>query len=88
LVFFMAFFMNVKILQTLKFQKIMMLVMVGLLVATLLIGSNINGSKSWIHLGFMNLQASEFLKIALVLYLSFMIEKKRPRVFREPKVLM
>ncbi|MCU5745682.1 FtsW/RodA/SpoVE family cell cycle protein [Staphylococcus sp. SQ8-PEA] len=87
IVFFMAFFMNVKVLQTLRFQKLMMLTMLVLLVATLLIGSNINGSKSWIHLGFMNLQASEFLKIALILYLSFMIEKKRPQVFKKVSVL-
>ena len=70
LVFFMAFVMNVKLLETIKFQKWMMLGIILLLVATLLVGSNINGSKSWINLGFMNLQASELLKIALILYLS------------------
>ena len=33
----------------------MMLGIILLLMATLLVGSNINGSKSWINLGFMNL---------------------------------
>ena len=37
---------------------------------------NINGSKSWINLGFMNLQASELLKISIILYIPFMIEKE------------
>ena len=35
----------------------------------------------------MNLQASELLKIALILYIPYMIEKKRPRVFKQPKLL-
>ncbi|ANR67814.1 MULTISPECIES: cell division peptidoglycan polymerase FtsW [Staphylococcus] len=87
LVFFMAFFMNVKFLESIKFQKWMMMIMVALLVATLLVGSNINGSKSWLNLGFMNLQASELLKIAIIVYIPYMIEKKRPKVFKNPKLL-
>ena len=87
LVFFMAFFMNVKFLESIKFQKWMMMIIVGLLVATLLVGSNINGSKSWLNLGFMNLQASELLKIAIIVYIPYMIEKKRPKVFKNPKLL-
>ena len=87
LVFFMAFFMNVKFLESIKFQKWMMMIMVALLVATLLVGSNINGSKSWLNLGFMNLQASELLKIAIIVYIPYMIEKKRPKVFKNPILL-
>ena len=87
LVFIMAFVMNVKFLETIKFQKWMMLGIILLLMATLLVGSNINGSKSWINLGFMNLQASELLKIALILYIPYMIEKKRPKVFKNPKLM-
>ncbi|OEL02732.1 cell division peptidoglycan polymerase FtsW [Staphylococcus casei] len=88
LVFFMAFFMNVKFLASTQFQKWMMTGIIVLLGATLIVGSNINGSKSWINLGFMNLQASELLKIAILLYIPYMIEKKRPKVFKEPKLLM
>ncbi|RIM72866.1 FtsW/RodA/SpoVE family cell cycle protein, partial [Staphylococcus arlettae] len=68
IVFFMAFFLNVKFLATTRFQKWMMALLVILLLATLVVGSNINGSKSWINLGFMNLQASELLKIGIILY--------------------
>ncbi|MBJ3773698.1 FtsW/RodA/SpoVE family cell cycle protein, partial [Klebsiella pneumoniae] len=39
------------------------------------------------NLGFMNLQASELLKIGIILYIPYMIEKKRPRVFTQPKLL-
>ena len=63
------------------------LIIIILLAATLVVGSNINGSKSWINLGFMNLQASELLKIAIILYIPYMIEKKRPKVFKQPKLM-
>lgn len=86
IVFFMAFFMNVKFLQQKRVQQGMMLIIFLLLFATLLIGKNINGSKSWINLGFMNLQASELLKIAIILYLPYMINKKRPQVFTNSKL--
>jgi rod shape determining protein RodA len=45
-----------------------------LLLATLVVGKNINGSRSWIPLGFMNLQPAEtckiFVSLALAKYLS------------------
>ena len=61
--------------ETTQCPKWMMIGIFVLLLITLVIGKNINGSKSWINLGFMNLQASELLKIAIILYLPFMIEK-------------
>ncbi len=42
--------------------------------------------KSWINLGFMNLQASELLKSAIILYIPFMISKKMPRVLSKPSL--
>ena len=54
-----------------------------LLLLTLIIGKNINGSKSWINLGFMNLQASELLKIAIIMYIPFIIDRKMPRVKKD-----
>lgn len=38
-----------------------------LMVLTLLIGTEINGAKSWLNLGFFNLQTSELMKIATIL---------------------
>jgi rod shape determining protein RodA len=40
-----------------------------LLLYTLFKGNNINGSTSWLNLGFFSLQPSEFMKIFLILYL-------------------
>lgn len=87
IVFFMAFIMNVKILKQPNVQKWLMIGIFVLLLITLVIGKNINGSKSWINLGFMNLQASELLKIAIILYLPFMIEKKMPAVRNKIKLI-
>jgi cell division protein FtsW len=87
IVFFMAFIMNVKVLKQPKVQQWMMIGIFVLLLITLVIGKNINGSKSWINLGFMNLQASELLKIAIILYLPFMIEKKMPAVRNKIKLI-
>lgn len=88
IVFFMAFIMNVKILKKPNVQKGMMIGIFLLLLLTLVIGKNINGSKSWINLGFMNLQASELLKIAIILYIPFMIEKKMPAVRQNIKLIL
>ena len=49
-------------------------------ILTLIVGKNINGSKSWINLGFMNLQASELLKIAFILYIFLCDRSKLPQV--------
>lgn len=87
IVFFMAFFFNTKLLQQTKIQQIMVVGIIILLVATLIFGSNINGSKSWLRLGVINLQVSEFLKLVIILYIPFMIEKRRAQVFRDPKIM-
>ncbi len=47
----MAFIMNVKVLKKPNVQKGMMIGIFILLLLTLVIGKNINGSKSWINLG-------------------------------------
>lgn len=84
----MAFIMNVKVLKKPNVQKGMMIGIFILLLLTLVIGKNINGSKSWINLGFMNLQASELLKISIILYIPFMIEKKMPAVRHNIKLIL
>ena len=64
-----------------------MIIIFVLLFLTLIVGKNINGSKSWINLGFMNLQASELLKIAFILYISYAISRKLPQVREKIKVI-
>ncbi len=42
----------------------------ALLIITFIIGLEVKGSKRWIDLGFVNFQASEFLKIFYIMYLA------------------
>ncbi|MGD6768461.1 FtsW/RodA/SpoVE family cell cycle protein [Mammaliicoccus lentus] len=88
IVFFMSYFMHINILKNKRVQQIMIFSVFGLLVLTLLIGTEINGSTSWINLGFMNLQASEILKVVMILYLSFIIDKRRNRLKQFKLALM
>ncbi|CAD7360145.1 MULTISPECIES: cell division peptidoglycan polymerase FtsW [Staphylococcus] len=88
IVFFMAYIMDVKILKKRNVQLGMMAMIIFLLFATLAFGSEINGSKSWLNLGFMNLQASELLKIAIILYVPYIIERKRFEIQRNPSVIL
>lgn len=49
---------------------------IGLLLAVLLIGSEIKGSKSWIRLGGFSIQPAEFAKITLILMVSTVLKYK------------
>ncbi|MCJ0911503.1 FtsW/RodA/SpoVE family cell cycle protein [Mammaliicoccus sciuri] len=88
IVFFMSYFMHINVLKNKRVQQIVIFTIFGLLVLTLLVGTTINGAKSWINLGFMNLQASEILKVAMILYLSFIIDKRRNRLKQFKLALM
>jgi len=50
--------------------NILYLLGIGLMILTFFVGKNVNGSKSWIPLGFMNLQPVETCKIFTALALS------------------
>ena len=63
------------------------MIIIRVTILTLIVGKNINGSKSWINLGFMNLQASELLKIAFILYIFLCDQSKITTSKREIKVI-
>lgn len=44
------------------------------------IGREVNGSMRWISLGFMNVQPSEFAKLATVLYMASYLDRRRDEV--------
>lgn len=56
-----------------RFSFLLLVVAVVLLLAVLVIGTEANGAKRWINLGFTTLQPSEIAKIAVVLFFSSMI---------------
>jgi rod shape determining protein RodA len=70
-IIFSVSFINLKRLMSYRWVVIVIyLVSVGLLILTLLIGSEAGGNKSWINIGSFKFQASEFAKIGLIVILS------------------
>ncbi|HET8863217.1 MAG TPA: putative lipid II flippase FtsW [Solirubrobacterales bacterium] len=51
-----------------------------LLLAVLVIGTNVNGSSRWIGSGFLQIQPSEIAKVALILYAADLLARKPKRV--------
>ncbi len=50
----------------------------ALLVATLLIGREVNGAKSWLYIGGFGLQVSELAKVGTVLAVAWLLSNRRP----------
>ena len=70
-----------------KMSKIIVLVSIGLLVFTLLFGKEINGATSWIDLGPIGLQPSEFVKTMTIMFIAFSFHNPS-KMFRGYKFLM
>ena len=51
-----------------------------LLLAVLVVGTNVNGSSRWIGSGFLQIQPSEMAKVALILYAADLLARKPKRV--------
>lgn len=77
IVFFMAYFMSIKIIKNKRVQQISIISIMILLLFTRLFGQEVNGATSWLNLGFMKLQTSELLKIVVIIYLAYIYDKKK-----------
>jgi len=75
---------NIDYRRTKHFAPIVLIGVIIMLVLVLFIGVDVNGAKRWINIGIGTIQPSEFTKIALILYLSYSLEKKKEliRTFR------
>lgn len=60
-----------------KVAPIFFLVMLGLQVLVLVIGTEVYGNKNWIRIGELSFQPSEFLKLGLLLVISGMLVSRR-----------
>ncbi|KPL61261.1 putative lipid II flippase FtsW [Rossellomorea vietnamensis] len=76
-VFTIAAWFPYKAFQFGKIIKSLMIVIIGLLLAVHLFGYEVNNAKSWINLGFMPIQPSEFAKLAVIIYLGSVYSKKQ-----------
>ena len=63
-----------------KYANIILLISVILLVLVLLVGSEINGSRSWFKIGPFGFQPSEIAKLALIIFTSKYLEKNNSLV--------
>lgn len=52
------------------------IISVGLLILTQLIGKNINGNRNWISLGFIDIQPSEVAKFLMILWAGYILAQR------------
>lgn len=76
--FMVAYFLNLSWLK--NSSKYLIPFIFLLILATLVIGTKVNGSRRWINLHFMMIQPSEFAKIIVVIYLSEVMTKKGAKI--------
>lgn len=76
IILFISMYFNIKMLRNTSTQKFLIVGTFALLILTLLIGKDVNGSRNWINLGLFSVQSSEFLKLVAIFYLSFILDKK------------
>lgn len=66
--------------RLLKYAPWLYLLSLGLSTAVLFVGSSINGSRRWLTLGPLSFQPSEFAKVAVILFLTWMVEKTKQKL--------
>lgn len=58
-----------------RFASVLILSTLGLQVATVLFGADINGNRNWLSLGPITIQPSEFLKLAMVIAFAYWLSQ-------------
>lgn len=81
LVFVMSYFMSGKILKDRRLHLILITALFFSLLLTHFFGVEVNGRRRWIEFPLVGrLQPSEFFKIAVILYLAYIYDRKRGRL--------
>jgi cell division protein FtsW len=65
------------------YKKLMMpivLFSIGMLIAVLIFGKEVNNAKSWIYIGPVGIQPAEFIKLSLAIYLAAIYSKKQGKM--------
>ncbi len=63
-----------------KLTKPVLILLVGVLGVTLLLGGEVNGAARWLRLGGFGIQPSEFAKFALIFHLAVLISEKKEAI--------
>ncbi|GAA4856696.1 stage V sporulation protein E [Paenibacillus vulneris] len=75
----MFFCMNIDFNKLKTWVRPMFIVVVIMLLLVPVIGTEINGARSWFRIGSFGIQPAEFAKLAVILYLSNLISKKEDK---------
>lgn len=75
-VMFMTSFLSIKKLQSKDLVVGALMITIGLLVAVLLFGREINGAKRWISLPFINIQPGEIAKVIVAWYMAYILSRR------------
>ncbi|TKC18574.1 stage V sporulation protein E [Robertmurraya kyonggiensis] len=78
----MLFVMNIDYWTWRKFAKVIMIICFVLLIVVLIpgIGTERNGSRSWIGVGAFSIQPSEFMKLAMIAFLSKYLSENQKNI--------
>ena len=76
IVFFMSYFMSGEIFKEKKFQLTAIVIIMLLLFYTLFFGDVVNGQRNRIQFGPLSLQAQEFFKVLVIIYMAYIYNKK------------
>lgn len=78
----MSFVMNIDYWTWRKFSKVILIICFVLLVIVLIpgIGTERNGSRSWIGVGAFSIQPSEFMKLAMIAFLSKYLSENQKNI--------
>lgn len=77
IIFIIYNFIPIKLFQHPRFQMIMVLFSLFLLIYTALFGEVVNGQRNWIYIGSIGIQPSEFIKVVVILYLAQVFHARR-----------
>ncbi len=79
---FMFIFSHINYRNYLYHSRKLILLSLGMLVVVLIpaFGISIHGSRRWLNFGFFNFQPSEFTKLAVVIYISSFIYRKKTQI--------
>ncbi|WP_310257289.1 putative lipid II flippase FtsW [Fictibacillus barbaricus] len=78
--FLMYFTMRFNIQIYKKMMMPIVLLSIGMLVAVLLFGREVNNAKSWVYIGPVGIQPAEFIKLTLAMYLAAIYSKKQGKM--------
>ncbi len=71
-----------------QFAVVSYLIAVVLSLAVLFIGDEYNGSKRWLSFGPFSFQPSEFAKVAVILFLAYLIEKSARKMHKMKRMIL